>query len=66
MMVKANFVCPECGGKEKIEVPENVCVAFKICKHCGKKISAKKDSCCIICSYSDKKCPVHKDGHKII
>ncbi|HZX34395.1 MAG TPA: GDCCVxC domain-containing (seleno)protein [archaeon] len=53
----ATFECPECHGKEKITVPENVCLAFHDCSHCGKTIKAGKE-CCIVCEFTDKKCPV--------
>ncbi|MBI2040774.1 MAG: hypothetical protein HYT16_01605 [DPANN group archaeon] len=62
-MAKATFVCPECKASYKMDIPKDVCVGFTFCKACGKRILAKKGDCCVICSYSDKKCPVHKEGH---
>lgn len=53
---KARFKCPECGYVEEINIPENVCMISYKCKNCKKTIWTPKESCCIICSYSDKKC----------
>ncbi|MBI4052836.1 MAG: hypothetical protein HY394_02245 [Candidatus Diapherotrites archaeon] len=53
----ALFTCPECGAKSEIAVPTGRCLAFHECVACHKIIAAKK-SCCVICDYSDKKCPV--------
>jgi uncharacterized Zn finger protein len=57
-MDTANFKCPKCGNTEKVEVPKDVCLPFYKCSHCGELISAPEDSCCVICAYADKKCPV--------
>ena len=53
----ANLVCPSCSDMEKIVVPKDKCLAFHKCKKCHKIIKAK--TCCVICDYSDKKCPVN-------
>ena len=58
--MKAIFKCPECGTEEEIEIPENTCLQFHECKTCKKQISVPKGECCIICSYSNEKCPVHE------
>lgn len=54
----AVFKCPECGFKEEIEIPKNKCLQFHKCKSCNKLITVPKNSCCIICSYTNKKCPM--------
>lgn len=54
------LTCPECGSKQKMEIPTNSCVPFYKCNGCEKMVSAKK-SCCVFCDYADKSCPV---GHK--
>jgi len=59
-MAKAILTCLECGAKEEIEIPKDKCLPFYKCKACKKLIFAPKESCCVICSYSDKKCPVHE------
>lgn len=60
-MAKASMKCPECGFVKKVDIPETSCMVFWKCPGCGKMISAPKGECCVICAYSDKKCPVHGD-----
>ncbi|MAZ67152.1 hypothetical protein CL652_00015 [bacterium] len=59
-MDTANLTCPKCGHKQEVEIPEDTCLPFYKCGQCHKVISVPKDSknCCVICEYSDKKCPV--------
>ncbi|MBI5884530.1 hypothetical protein HZB89_00350 [archaeon] len=57
--MKAIITCPECKAKHEIEVPEGKCLYFWKCPSCGKLIQAPKNECCVVCAYSDKKCPVH-------
>lgn len=57
-MAKAKLTCPECGHKQSVEIPRDKCLPFYICNNCGEMIAAKGDSCCVICDYSDAKCPV--------
>ena len=61
MQEKANLKCPHCGGINKVEIPEGKCLPFHPCEKCGKMITLPKGSgtCCVICEYSDKKCPAH-------
>ncbi len=59
-MEKANIKCPECDSIQEIDIPENNCLPFYKCNKCNKMINAPKDFCCVICAYSDKKCPVAK------
>lgn len=56
----ANLKCPYCGYVQKVEIPKQKCLSFYKCQKCGKMITVPKDSdeCCVICLYSDKKCPV--------
>ena len=56
-MSKANITCPECSYIQEIEIPEDRCLSFYRCEKCQKIISTPKDICCVICAYSDKKCP---------
>jgi len=56
--MNATITCPECGYKQNIDVPKDKCLPFYQCDGCRKLIKAKKGSCCVICDYSDKKCPV--------
>ena len=60
MCMNAIFKCPKCNAKEEIKVPEGKCLTFHKCKNCGELIQAPEGECCVVCAYSDKKCPVHK------
>jgi hypothetical protein len=62
-MKTANITCPECGHTQKIGIPESSCLAFYECGNCKKTVQAKK-TCCVICDYSDEKCPVSHDATK--
>lgn len=57
-MLKAKIKCPKCDHIQKIEIPKDRCLPFYKCNKCKKIIPAPKDVCCVICAYSDKKCPV--------
>ena len=52
----AELKCPFCGFIQEIKIPESKCLTFHNCLNCKETISAPKDSCCVICSYSDKVC----------
>ena len=62
--MKAIFKCPECGAEQEIGVPKDRCMAFHKCTACGELIPAPEDECCVVCAYSDKKCPVNR-GKKV-
>ncbi|MBI2232616.1 MAG: hypothetical protein HYU56_01745 [Candidatus Aenigmarchaeota archaeon] len=49
------LTCPECGHKQKMEIPKKVCMHFYKCEKCKKLIKGKDK--CIFCSYADRKCP---------
>lgn len=55
---KANLKCPECGYIREIEIPKSSCLHFYECPSCHKTITPTQGSCCVICAYSDKTCPV--------
>ncbi len=57
-MEKAKIECPQCKYVQEIEIPDNKCLPFYRCDGCRKVISSPQDICCVICAYSDKKCPV--------
>ena len=50
------LTCPECGLKQKMEMPSKGCLYFYKCDGCGKLISGKNK--CVFCSYGDKKCQI--------
>lgn len=58
----ANLKCPHCGFVQKVKIHQTQCLVFHKCESCKKIISIPKKSkeCCVICLYSDKKCPVYK------
>lgn len=57
-MVKADLTCPHCGEGQEVTIPTDACLHFHKCEHCGEMITPKEEDCCVVCSYSDKKCPV--------
>jgi hypothetical protein len=54
--MEVTIKCPKCGADINIEVPKNACVAVAKCEKCGEQLCTKKGECCVICSYSEKKC----------
>lgn len=56
-METAILTCPYCGAKTEKAIKEDSCEAMYQCEGCGVRVKAK-ESCCVICEYSDKKCPV--------
>jgi len=57
-MKKAQLHCPMCGHNQIVNIFTNRCLPFYQCDGCRKVIPAKKGNCCVICNYSDQKCPV--------
>jgi arsenate reductase len=55
---KANLKCPECGYIREVGIPKSSCLHFYECLSCHKIIAPTQGSCCVICAYSDKTCPV--------
>ena len=56
----ANLKCPYCGYMMEVEIPQKGCLVFWKCEKCQKLITTPEDECCVICAYSDKKCPAEK------
>jgi len=61
-MKTAILICPNCKSTQETDIPQNGCLAFYKCDTCDEVVSVPKESknCCVICEYSDKKCPVAK------
>ena len=59
-MDKATLTCPHCSHPQEVEILQTGCLAFHKCEKCEQMISVPKesDNCCVICEYSDKRCPV--------
>ncbi len=60
---KANIKCPYCEYVQEVDIPQSSCLVFYKCENCGKTVSVPEDSqnCCVICEYSDTKCPAGKN-----
>lgn len=56
---KADLQCPECSGLTTVDIPLNNCLAMYICTGCKAIIKppVESNNCCVVCEYSDKKCP---------
>lgn len=58
LMETATLICPKCGNKQIEIIPQNYCQPFYKCDFCKQIIQAKKNDCCVFCSYADKPCPI--------
>lgn len=52
------ITCPLCSSETTVDMPSDRCLPFAKCSACGKLIKAKPGSCCVVCDYSEDKCPV--------
>lgn len=60
-------MCPYCDHAQRVKTPHSSCLAFHECANCREIISVPEESsnCCVICEYSDKKCPaIHGSRNK--
>lgn len=55
---KASLKCPHCGEIVKVEIPKDRCLVFLKCEKCQKLIKTPEGKCCVVCAYSNRKCPV--------
>lgn len=49
--------CPKCNSNSRLKVDGDRSPQFFECKKCKEIINTPVSKCCIICSYSNKKCP---------
>ena len=49
--------CPSCSQKNKAIVAIENCPQAFTCPKCSAEVRTPLTSCCIICAFSDKKCP---------
>lgn len=56
-MTRATITCPDCGGRSVEEMPEDACLYFFECPHCGTLLRPKEGDCCVFCSYGNRPCP---------
>jgi hypothetical protein len=57
IILDSTITCPECGHKEKEQMPEDACRFYYECKGCSKLLKPKAGDCCVFCSYGDIPCP---------
>ncbi len=62
MELTTTITCPQCGHREREEMPTNACQYFYDCKGCGAVLKPLAGDCCVYCSYADKKCPPVQTG----
>jgi len=55
---KAKLKCPYCGNIQEVTIPQNSCLHLYECIVCHKILTPTLGSCCVICAYSNKTCPV--------
>ncbi len=54
---RANIKCPHCSNINRINVPEDSLITSIECKKCKQTITTPIMKCCIICAFSNTKCP---------
>lgn len=67
MKTAATIVCPECGGRSKEFMPDDACLFFFQCPHCGSRLKPRPGDCCVFCSYGDLPClPVQREREGVL
>lgn len=56
-VMESTIACPECGQASTETPPEDRCLFFYICPHCGVTLRPKDGDCCVFCSYGTQACP---------
>ena len=51
------LICPKCNGKNKCVVSKDVCPQKFTCPKCNEEVFNPITKCCVICAFSNKKCP---------
>jgi hypothetical protein len=54
--------CPACAGVTEAQMPDDACVFFFECPHCGTMLRPRAGDCCVFCSYGDVPCPPKQRG----
>ena len=49
--------CPDCTQKQRLAVSLESSPQSYVCKHCEQEIKTPQAQCCVICTFSGKKCP---------
>lgn len=53
----AMLQCPHCSKKSKALVSIDNCPQSFVCPKCNLEVKNPITQCCVICAYSNKKCP---------
>jgi hypothetical protein len=53
----STVTCPHCGQAEQVLMPRYASKSYYQCPACQQVYQAKKESCCIFCSYGNIACP---------
>ncbi len=57
VILKSTVTCPECQHQQEETMPEDSCLYFYECNHCGLVLKPKTGDCCVHCSYGTAACP---------
>jgi len=49
--------CSNCGKTNKLKLKIDDCPQSFECKRCSQKILTPPSKCCIVCAFTNKKCP---------
>ena len=55
--LQSTITCPSCGLQKTETMPTDACVYIYTCTGCGTAMKAKRDECCVFCSYGSVPCP---------
>lgn len=51
------LTCPFCGNKNKAKVSIDLCPQMFTCPKCEKEVRTPLTQCCVLCAFSNKRCP---------
>lgn len=54
---RVNLKCPLCSRTNQIDLGKTDSLVSFVCKGCEAENKVPMSQCCIICAYSEKKCP---------
>lgn len=54
---RATIKCPHCSKNSRVSLSEDKFLGSLECKKCRQKIETPPSHCCVICAFSNKKCP---------
>ncbi len=53
----SELTCPQCGHRSSETMPEDNCLYYHECRHCGAPLKPLPGDCCVFCSYGTLHCP---------